>query len=218
MSILVNGRVFDGESVHDDANLRIANGRVVELFSGSVDDGEQVLDLEGHLLAPGLIDLQVNGGGGVLFNDALPEGLPFVNGLLKKKGLQNLVAYSFMHMGHEPTVLLLDDLKEIGRPTRRQDILGHVTGRTKFYDDHLFDVAAARQIEHRIQQDVFQDRPQPARAGLAFDRAAARGQRLDIPAGTAVRFEPGQSREVQLIPYGGARMVYGFNQAVMGAL
>ena len=70
MSILINGRVFDGESVHDDANLRIANGRVVELFSGSVDDGEQVLDLEGHLLAPGLIDLQVNGGGGVLFNDA----------------------------------------------------------------------------------------------------------------------------------------------------
>jgi N-acetylglucosamine-6-phosphate deacetylase len=70
VSILINGRVFDGESVHDDANLRIANGRVVELFSGSVDDGEQVLDLEGHLLAPGLIDLQVNGGGGVLFNDA----------------------------------------------------------------------------------------------------------------------------------------------------
>jgi urease subunit beta len=55
-------------------------------------------------------------------------------------------------------------------------------------------------------------------AALAFDRKAALGYRLDIPAGTAVRFEPGQSREVRLIPYGGARVVYGFNQAVMGAL
>jgi len=55
-------------------------------------------------------------------------------------------------------------------------------------------------------------------AALAFDRKAALGYRLDIPAGTAVRFEPGQSREVSLIPYGGARLVYGFNQAVMGAL
>jgi len=55
-------------------------------------------------------------------------------------------------------------------------------------------------------------------AGLEFDRAAARGKRLDIPAGTAVRFEPGQRREVRLVPYGGARVVYGFNQAVMGPL
>jgi urease subunit beta len=55
-------------------------------------------------------------------------------------------------------------------------------------------------------------------AALAFDRQAALGYRLDIPAGTAVRFEPGQSRDVKLIPYGGARLVYGFNQAVMGAL
>ena len=55
-------------------------------------------------------------------------------------------------------------------------------------------------------------------AALSFDRQAALGCRLDIPAGTAVRFEPGQSREVQLIPYGGMRLVYGFNQAVMGAL
>jgi urease subunit beta len=53
---------------------------------------------------------------------------------------------------------------------------------------------------------------------LDFDRAAARGRRLDIPAGTAVRFEPGQSREVALVPYGGDRVVHGFNQAVMGAL
>jgi len=55
-------------------------------------------------------------------------------------------------------------------------------------------------------------------AALAFDRGAALGYRLDIPAGTAVRFEPGQSREVWLVPYGGARMVYGFNHAVMGSL
>ncbi|MEM9342839.1 MAG: urease subunit beta [Pseudomonadota bacterium] len=54
--------------------------------------------------------------------------------------------------------------------------------------------------------------------GLAFDRDAARGCRLDIPAGTAVRFEPGQSREVRLVPYGGKRVVQGFNQKVMGAL
>jgi urease subunit beta len=53
---------------------------------------------------------------------------------------------------------------------------------------------------------------------LAFDRDAARGQRLDIPAGTAVRFEPGQSREVTLIPYRGRRVVQGFRGVVMGAL
>lgn len=54
--------------------------------------------------------------------------------------------------------------------------------------------------------------------GLSFDRDAARGMRLDIPAGTAVRFEPGQQREVRLVPYGGLRRVYGFNGAVMGDL
>lgn len=53
---------------------------------------------------------------------------------------------------------------------------------------------------------------------LAFDRAAARGRRLDIPSGTAVRFEPGQTREVRLIPYRGARRVVGFRAAVMGEL
>jgi urease subunit beta len=57
-----------------------------------------------------------------------------------------------------------------------------------------------------------------ANAGLAFDRAAARGLRLDIPAGTAVRFEPGQAREVRLVPLSGARRVFGFNAAVMGDL
>ncbi|MEL6464985.1 MAG: urease subunit beta [Pseudomonadota bacterium] len=57
-----------------------------------------------------------------------------------------------------------------------------------------------------------------ANSALEFDRAAARGMRLDIAAGTAVRFEPGQSRDVQLIPIGGARKVYGFNQQVMGDL
>ncbi|MPZ55774.1 MAG: urease subunit beta [Rhizobiales bacterium] len=53
---------------------------------------------------------------------------------------------------------------------------------------------------------------------LKFDRAKARGTRLNIPAGTAVRFEPGQSREVTLVALAGTRTVYGFRQAVMGAL
>ena len=53
---------------------------------------------------------------------------------------------------------------------------------------------------------------------LGFDRAQARGFRLNIPAGTAVRFEPGQSREVELVAYAGTREVYGFNAKVMGPL
>jgi urease subunit beta len=57
-----------------------------------------------------------------------------------------------------------------------------------------------------------------ANAALRFDRAAARGHRLDIPAGTAVRFEPGQTRSVQLIPLAGKREVHGFTGAVMGPL
>ena len=53
---------------------------------------------------------------------------------------------------------------------------------------------------------------------LDFERYSARGMRLDIAAGTAVRFEPGQTREVVLVPYGGARQAWGFNQAVQGPL
>ena len=53
---------------------------------------------------------------------------------------------------------------------------------------------------------------------LDFDRAAARGMRLDIAAGTAVRFEPGQERDVTLVPIGGARRIFGFQQKIMGAL
>src|SRR5262245_52162446 len=53
---------------------------------------------------------------------------------------------------------------------------------------------------------------------LQFDRARARGHRLDIAAGTAVRFEPGQTRDVQLVPFAGKREVYGFRQEVMGKL
>ena len=53
---------------------------------------------------------------------------------------------------------------------------------------------------------------------LDFDRAIARGMRLDIAAGTAVRFEPGQRREVTLVPLSGTRNVYGFNQQIMGEL
>lgn len=55
-------------------------------------------------------------------------------------------------------------------------------------------------------------------AGLKFDREASRGMRLDIASGTAVRFEPGQSRDVILIPIGGNRTIYGFNQAIQGEL
>lgn len=55
-------------------------------------------------------------------------------------------------------------------------------------------------------------------AALRFDRDATRGMRLDIPAGTAVRFEPGQEREVTLVPYAGERVVFGFNAAVSGPL
>jgi urease subunit beta len=57
-----------------------------------------------------------------------------------------------------------------------------------------------------------------ANPALEFDRTAARGCRLDIAAGTAVRFEPGQTREVRVVPYTGARRVFGFNGAVMGPL
>ena len=57
-----------------------------------------------------------------------------------------------------------------------------------------------------------------ANAALQFDRAAARGQRLDIPAGTAIRFEPGDSRDVNLIPCAGARRVIGFNGQINGPL
>ena len=55
-------------------------------------------------------------------------------------------------------------------------------------------------------------------AALRFDREAARGMRLDIAAGTAVRFEPGQERDVALIPLGGKRKIYGFRQKIMGRL
>ena len=57
-----------------------------------------------------------------------------------------------------------------------------------------------------------------ANPGLIFDRDKARGRRLDIPAGTATRFEPGQTREVALIPIAGARRIFGFRQMIMGAL
>ena len=53
---------------------------------------------------------------------------------------------------------------------------------------------------------------------LSFDRAAARGRRLDIPAGTAVRFEPGQTRRVSLVPFAGARVVHGFRGEIEGSL
>ena len=55
-------------------------------------------------------------------------------------------------------------------------------------------------------------------SALEFDRKKALGMRLDIPSGTAVRFEPGQTREINLVPFGGKREVYGFNQDLMGKI
>ena len=57
-----------------------------------------------------------------------------------------------------------------------------------------------------------------ANSALEFDRESTRGMRLDIAAGTAVRFEPVQEREIQLVPYSGNRLVFGFNQKIMGKL
>ena len=57
-----------------------------------------------------------------------------------------------------------------------------------------------------------------ANSALRFDREATRGLRLDIPAGTAIRFEPGDSREVQLVPFAGERRIFGFNGLVNGPL
>ena len=57
-----------------------------------------------------------------------------------------------------------------------------------------------------------------ANSALIFDRVIARGMRLNIAAGTAVRFEPGQSKGISLVPFGGNKKVYGFNQAIMGAI
>jgi urease subunit beta len=81
----------------------------------------------------------------------------------------------------------------------------------------------------RIQVDVANTGDRPIQVGshyhfaeanpaLDFDRQKARGYRLDVAAGTAIRFEPGQSRTVTLIPYVGGREVYGFRQEVMGKL
>ena len=100
-------------------------------------------------------------------------------------------------------------------------IPGEVTG-----PDGVLELNAGR---HRVVVDVENTGDRPVQVGshyhfgetnaaLDFDRAAARGMRLDIASGTAVRFEPGQRREVRLIPFGGERRVVGFNQQVMGAL
>ena len=59
---------------------------------------------------------------------------------------------------------------------------------------------------------------QEANSALRFDREAARGLRLDIPAGTAIRFEPGDSRSVNLVPFAGSRRVFGFNGRINGPL
>lgn len=67
---ITNGRVFDGSAFHEGLTVRIENGRIADISTATATTGEPVHDLEGRLLAPGFIDLQVNGGGGVMFNDA----------------------------------------------------------------------------------------------------------------------------------------------------
>ncbi|MCB1749821.1 MAG: urease subunit beta [Gammaproteobacteria bacterium] len=95
-----------------------------------------------------------------------------------------------------------------------------------FVDDGEIELNAGRPV---IELAVANTGDRPVQVGshyhfaetnpaLEFDRAAARGQRLDIPAGTAVRFEPGQTRTVTLVPYAGLRRVYGFRGTVMGPL
>ena len=84
-------------------------------------------------------------------------------------------------------------------------------------DREVLEVAVANQGDRPIQVGSHYHFAETNPA-LDFDRTAARGFRLDIPAGTAVRFEPGQTRTVQLVAYAGARRVYGFRGDVMGAV
>ena len=100
-----------------------------------------------------------------------------------------------------------------------------IPGEVRGPDDSI-EVNAARPVV-RIRVENTGDRPvqvgshyhfAEANPALAFDREAARGHRLDIAAGTAVRFEPGQEREVELVDYAGAREVHGFRAEVMGPL
>jgi urease subunit beta len=95
-----------------------------------------------------------------------------------------------------------------------------------FIDDGEIEINAGREtVKLRVANSG--DRPiqvgshyhfYETNSALQFDREAARGFRLNIPAGTAVRFEPGQQREVELVAYAGKREVYGFNARVMGSL
>lgn len=93
-------------------------------------------------------------------------------------------------------------------------------------DDGMIELSAGRD---RVTLEVANSADRPIQVGshyhfyeansaLSFDREAARGFRLDIPSGTAVRFEPGQERTVTLVSYGGDRKVYGFDAKIMGAL
>jgi urease subunit beta len=95
-----------------------------------------------------------------------------------------------------------------------------------FIDDGDIEINAGRK---RVSLTVANTGDRPIQVGshyhfaetnsaLLFDRAVARGFRLNIPAGTAVRFEPGQERTVELVAFGGARTVYGFQGKVMGPL
>ena len=103
----------------------------------------------------------------------------------------------------------------------RQDAVGAITPREGSFEINegrpQVTVTVANTGDRPIQvgshYHFFETNP-----ALAFDRPPTRGYRLNIPAGTAVRFEPGQSREIALIPYRGRRVVQGFQGTVMGAL
>ena len=93
--------------------------------------------------------------------------------------------------------------------------LGQVKSRISTYDAIMRTVANTGDRPVQVGSHYHFAETNPA---LDFDRDAARGMRLDIAAGTAVRFEPGQRREVTLVPLTGARRVFGFNQQIMGGL
>jgi len=91
----------------------------------------------------------------------------------------------------------------------------------KFWSSTKISVGPSLKRSGRKISDVAGQSAEVARVigeALEFERGKTRGYRLNIPAGTAVRFEPGQGREVELVEHAGARVVYGFNARVMGAL
>ena len=93
-----------------------------------------------------------------------------------------------------------------------------VNGHIKINDDRTSIIVSVANSGDRPVQVGSHYHFAETNAALLFDRVRARGFRLDIAAGTAVRFEPGQTKDVSLVPFGGSRKIFGFNQKVMGDL